>query len=281
MPDLRGMAMSTIVGLGLSLAIGLVAYWRGSLSGSGVVGAVVVGTLIAGLGGWVWGILLIAFFVSSSLLSHCKAGAKAGLAEKFAKGSRRDLGQVLANGGVGALLATANLVWPGPVLLAGFVGAMAAVNADTWATELGVLGKRRPRLITTWRTVEVGTSGGVSAVGTAAGLGGAAVIGALGFVLRGLAGLGSNGGWETEAVLVPAAVVGGLAGSTVDSLLGATVQAVYYSGARRKETEKRVDSDGTPNDHLRGWPWLGNDAVNLVCSCVGAVVGGGLWLVLA
>ncbi len=87
-------------GLLLSLGIGLYARRRGSLSNGGVLGAVVVGTLVFGLGGWVRAALVVAFFASSTLLSHLGERRKARFAEKFAKGSRRDLWQTLANGGV-------------------------------------------------------------------------------------------------------------------------------------------------------------------------------------
>ena len=89
--------MQVLVGLILSMAIGYAGYRQGALSRSGVLGATLVGTLIFGLGGWEWGLVLIAFFVSSSLLSRYRGREKEALAEKFAKGSRRDLGQTLAN----------------------------------------------------------------------------------------------------------------------------------------------------------------------------------------
>ncbi len=141
-------------------------------------------TLIFAAGGWVWGALLITFFVLSSLLSRYRAQFKAGLAEKFAKGSQRDLGQVLANGGMGALLALAHAWLPHPVVLFAFAGAMATVNADTWATELGVLARRSPRLITTGRPVEPGTSGGISLPGTLATLAGGLRLGFPAWVMR-------------------------------------------------------------------------------------------------
>ena len=56
-------------GFVLSLLIGGIGYKRDALSGNGVAGAVIVGTLIFGLGGWEWGALLISFFISSSALS--------------------------------------------------------------------------------------------------------------------------------------------------------------------------------------------------------------------
>ena len=161
-----------IVGFLLSVLIGGLGYWRLSLTASVFAGAVLVGTVVFGFGGWVWGGLLIVFFVLSSALSHYKAAAKVDLAEKFDKGHRRDLGQTFDNGGAGALIAAAFLFYPKPLLLAAFVGAMATVNADTWATELGVLSKRPPRLITTWRVVEAGSSGGISFLGTMASLSG-------------------------------------------------------------------------------------------------------------
>ena len=274
-----------LAGAILSGFIGLLAYWRKSLSPGGLAGAVLVGTAIFGLGGWVWGLVLITFFVSSSLLSHYKEGAKAKLAEKFAKGHRRDLGQVLANAGFGALLALAYAFQPDALLLAGFVGAMATVTGDTWATELGVLSRRPPRSITTWKRVEPGTSGGVSARGTLASLAGSLTIGlavwcflALDRAWGGAAieRAGTMGaGWA--AFLVLTAALGGMAGSLFDSLLGATVQGIYYSQSRAKETEKRLETDGSLNRHVRGWRWLGNDWVNLFSSLVGALVGAASW----
>ena len=103
---------SLLLGLALSILIAALAYWRGSLSRSGALGALLVGTLIFGLGGWVWGVALAVFFISSSALSHFKERQKAAVAEKFEKGHRRDMGQVLANGGLGALIAVAAAVVP-------------------------------------------------------------------------------------------------------------------------------------------------------------------------
>ncbi len=61
---------------------------------------------------------------------------------------------------------------------------MAAVTADTWATELGVLAAQPPRLITTGRRVAPGASGGVTPAGTLAALAGAGFIGVVGALLR-------------------------------------------------------------------------------------------------
>ena len=70
--------------------------------------------------------------------------------------------------------------------------------------------------------------------------------------------------------LVAASFVGGLAGSLFDSLLGATVQALYLAPAG--ETERRASRDGAPNRQIRGWRWMNNDMVNLLSSLVGGAV---------
>ncbi len=243
------------------------AYWRGSLTGSGALAAIVVGTLTFGFGGWQWGILLGVFFVSSSLLSHFKEEEKRASAEKFEKGHRRDSGQVFANGGLGSLIALLSALVPTTVISAEiwfylFLGVMATVTADTWATELGTLSKRPPRLITTGRTVEIGTSGGISPLGTAISLLGGFVIGLTAALITDL-------GWLPT---LAAGALGGLSGSLFDSFLGATVQLIFWSDVRQKETEKPVESDGTPNVPLRGWRWMNNDLVNLLASIVGGAV---------
>ena len=168
-----------LAGIILSALIGGAAYRRGSLTPSGWLGAIITGTLTFGFGGWTWGLTLIAFFLSSSALSHFRQARKQAIAgEKFEKGGRRDLSQTLANGGAGAALALAYGLNGAPIaLLAAFAGVMATVTADTWATEIGILSLRPPRLITSWRIVEPGTSGGVTAYGLFASGAGALMIG--------------------------------------------------------------------------------------------------------
>jgi uncharacterized protein (TIGR00297 family) len=265
-----------VAGLVLSLAIGGAGYRRGALSGSGALGAVITGTLVTGLGGWTWATLLIAFFVSSSALSFYRRREKEPLAEKFAKGHRRDLAQTLANGGVAALLAGLSQLLPDDLWFFAAAGAMAAVNADTWATELGVLSSRPPRLITSGERVDVGTSGGVTWLGGVASLGGALFIG----LLAGLELLIVGRNRALSGALIGATTLGGLAGSVFDSVLGATVQAIHRCDVCQKETERRVHRCGTRTHLVRGWRCLSNDMVNVMASAIGAlsatVVGWGL-----
>ena len=260
-----------IVAFFISLVIVFLAYRRGSLSKSGAVGALLVGTIIFGLGGPVWGILLGLFFVSSSLLSHFKEAEKRAAAEKFDKGHQRDIGQVLANGGLGSLVAILSVALPSALWFPLFTGIMATVTADTWATELGTLSKQPPRLITNGRRVETGTSGGVSLLGTLVSMAGGVIIGLSAALLD-----------PNLNVLQGALIggIGGLAGSLFDSFLGATIQQIYFCDSCRKDTERRIHKCGSQTRPLRGWAWLNNDLVNLIASIVGGLITAGLWLLL-
>jgi uncharacterized protein (TIGR00297 family) len=255
----------------ISSGITATAYRRGSLSTSGVLGGLLIGTLILGLGGWLWGLLLGVFFFSSSLLSHFKENEKREAAEKFEKGHRRDFAQALANGGLGALIALANTLWPSPTWYYLYTGVMATVTADTWATELGTLSQAPPRLITTGQVVEVGSSGGVSPLGTA--------VSFIGGLLIGLAGAAMQRGkdaWQLPLI----GAMSGLSGSLCDSLLGATVQQIYYCDRCQKETERKLHRCGQQTRPIRGFAWLNNDLVNLFASLVGGATAVAFWLLL-
>jgi len=263
------------------LAAGLIAgsaYTARALSPGGALAAFVLGSIVFGLGGFSWAVVLVVFFVTSSGLSFLFKKRKAGVEADFSKGGRRDAGQVIANGGVAGAAVLVHVLAPQSALpWVAYCAALAAATADTWATELGVLSRKQPRLMTTWKVVPAGTSGGISVVGTAA-----AALGALMIVVVGLvfwpSGLGS--GYE-RWILSAIVLLGGLAGSLVDSLLGATLQAIYWCPTCQKETEKHPQhSCGARTTQMRGLPWLNNDWVNLACTGSAAALAGIISLLL-
>lgn len=257
-----GVVARALIGLALAAAIALAARRAGSLSSSGAVAAIALGTLTFAAG-WSWAVVLIAFFVASTALSRWRADRKAErMAGIVAKGGRRDAVQVLANGGVFAACAALSLLEPSPAWAVLGAGAIAASTADTWATEIGALARSQPRSIVSWRPVPPGTSGGVSVRGTFAALAGAAFIASTSRLV----------GWPAAAV--PAALAGGLAGTTADSLLGATLQARRWCASCAEQTERAIHRCGSATMHAGGLPWLGNDAVNAVAGGVGALVAG-------
>jgi uncharacterized protein (TIGR00297 family) len=255
--------MFLFYGFLLAIAIAYLAYRARSLSTSGAIAATFLGTIIFGLGGLPWAVLLLTFFLTSSGLSRAFKKRKQGLDEKFSKGHERDAGQVLGNGGLAAAFVAVHALFPeSGIAWIGFAASLAAVNADTWGTELGVLNPTQPRLIRDLRKrVEKGTSGGISLIGTIASLLGSGLIAVFAALF--------TDNWS----LFPAVTLAGLAGSLFDSFLGATVQAMYFCPTDQKETEKHpLHTCGTPTVHIRGWKWLTNDWVNFACSAFGVIV---------
>ncbi|WP_282570604.1 DUF92 domain-containing protein [Paenibacillus sp. L3-i20] len=265
-----------IIGSGLAAFF---AYRARSLSASGAWSAMVMGTGFITLGEPIWFGVLIAFFISSSFWSKWKKRSKAkeDAEAKYAKGSRRDAGQVWANGGVGLLLCAAHAIWPNEGWMFAYIGVMASVNADTWATEIGALSRTAPRAITSGKRVVPGTSGGVTPLGSAAALGGAVFIGAVAALLQVLTqqagGVAAGYGGEAAATaFIVAAAAAGLVGAFADSLLGATAQAMFRCQVCGSETE-RVAHCGTATRHIRGFAALNNDRVNLLSSLFAGLLG--------
>jgi uncharacterized protein (TIGR00297 family) len=278
--------------------IGYLGYRAQALTWDGAAAACLVGGTIFGFGGPGWAVLLVVFFVSSSMLSLVGRNdpRKKGASEAFEKGGRRDAWQVLANGGVAALAALgAGVVKEASLLndlqleivglsFAAFVGALAAATADTWATEIGVLSRTSPRLVTTWRHVRAGTSGGITTLGSVAALLGAGLIGLTAIAVlvaydyESMLVLISMPSFHYGAVLL-VAFMGGLGGMVADSLLGATVQAQYVCPACNKPTESRVHRCGSATRLVGGVPWINNDFVNMAGTLVGGLIGLGVALI--
>ncbi len=249
--------LSLVAGLVFGVGIAAIAYRVHALSLSGALAAACLGWVVFGLGGWSATAILLAFFLSSSGLSFAFGKQKRGLSEKHSKGNRRDAMQVFANGGVAGICMILLTIFPSQSWLwVGYCASFAAANADTWASELGVLSKTKPRLITTGKEVEMGTSGAVSVVGSIAALAGALVIALVSSWVSPI---------QSNAILWITLV--GFFGSMVDSILGATVQAVYYCQSCSKETERHpLHSCQNPTRLVRGVAWLDNDVVNGFCT---------------
>jgi uncharacterized protein (TIGR00297 family) len=239
-----------------ALVAGL-AYRAHALTAGGAAAAFAVGTLVFGSGGWPAAAVLFAFFLPSSLLSRVGAARKRALAGDDRHGPRSGW-QVLANGGVAAVCALAAARAGSEAFAAAFAGAFAAASADTWGTEIGTLAARAPVSILTFRRLRAGQSGGVTLLGSAATVAGALCV-AIVASLVGLAPLRSI-------------VAGGIAGATLDSLLGASLQALRWCPHCACECETLRHSCGTQTVLRRGASWLENDGVNFAATLCGALV---------
>jgi uncharacterized protein (TIGR00297 family) len=219
-------------------AVAAAAFFTRTVSLSGAIGGVVVGTIVwasVGFSGW---LVLAAFFAMGSAATKLGYAKKAalGIAEKGE--GRRGASNALAKGGVGVAAAALFALTDEPALLVAYVGAFATAVSDTIGSELGQLYGRTPVLVTTLRRVPVGTEGAVSLEGTALGALASLVVALVGYLggLHGAAGIA----WV---------VIGAFVGTTFESVLGATVE---------------------------GAKGLGKSGTNFLLTLAGAAVSGGL-----
>lgn len=253
---------SLITGLILSAIIAIMSYRVKFLSRSGAGATFILGSVVFGLGGMMFTIPILTFFIISSLLSKVGKSNKQSYDSKFEKSGVRDYAQVIANGGLPGIIIIIQYFLPGNNLFIFYLTALAAANADTWATELGFFAKRGPWLITTFENTFKGRSGAISIIGSLASLAGSAVIAITGFIVD------FNSYSFTLFMLV---TISGFSASIFDSLLGATVQRQFTCDICNDITEKKLHCN-TPTKHLKGAMIINNDVVNTLSILLSLIV---------
>ncbi|WP_241963583.1 DUF92 domain-containing protein [Gordonibacter sp. 28C] len=291
-----------LAGMLLSGAVALAALRLRLLTVPGALGAVAVGALAFAFGGWPLWLLLMWFFGSSNVASKLMRRVR-GVRESEKSGGPRRLRQVLANSVPFLVCALAYAATGEAWFLVVSAGALAASTADTWASEVGVHSKKPPVNIVTRKPMQRGLSGGVSPLGLGATVVGAATSAFLATFLFHAFGFAVPAGPEAFLLIVAC----GVAGSVVDSFLGALLQAKYrVSGADAVEgsaatgfslpgglamagtaalagvdetlVEAAPARSASSYTLVSGYAWITNDAVNLLSGI--AVVALGLLVTL-
>lgn len=218
--------------------------------------------------------LLLVFFFTASRVTRVGEARKRALDPEFKEGGQRNWKQVLSNSGIATVLAVLITLITGgkdrcldskesglvTALIGGVIGHYSCCNGDTWSSELGILSKSEPRIITTFKRVRKGTNGGVTIDGILAAAAAGCSIG-LAFVLIGFltTQCASDVFWR-QLLVIPLATAAGLCGSLIDSLLGATVQYSGYCSVRKKV----VGVGGPTVRRISGMNILDNNGVNVV-----------------
>ncbi|AEO62273.1 8fd6427a-6aff-44f2-843f-de717a93ec0e [Thermothielavioides terrestris] len=273
--------MKPIIAVPATLLLVYRAYSRKSLTPGGILAATLTAIAHAVHPWNLPFVLLVVFFLAGTRATHVKENVKAGLTLKAGgtsggEGPRTHV-QVLANSLTASifsllhayqlrsreqsLLASAAagsagsagslcFSWGGDLLVVGIIANYACVAADTLSSELGILAKEQPRLITslTLRKVPRGTNGGVTLTGLAAGLLGSIIIVTAAALFlpfctdETATRLGGGAPWTTEQrrALILGLTLWGLLGSLVDSILG----GLFQRSVRDVRSGKIVEGEG-------------------------------------
>lgn len=242
-------------------ALAIIAFILNWLSLNGTISSILLGTIAYGLGGLVGAAVIIAFFISGSVLTKTKLTVNdAGFADK---NFRRDGNQVWANGFWFCFWITNWFLTGYHGFMIASVASIAMATADTWATEIG--GNRlkaKAWLITTGKSVTPGTDGAVSFSGSIAALLGAFFI-TLVFALM---------EFNVPVVVLAIISLSGFLGCFIDSYLGARIQG------RVVKWKKKGDSSTLPgasdsSRHGKEKPYIiGNNAVNWIATGITSII---------
>ncbi|KAL9104049.1 MAG: hypothetical protein Q9163_000946 [Psora crenata] len=254
--------MHPYIAIPATLALFYRAYSRKSLTPAGIIVAALTAAIHA-IHPWsIFFALLVVFFLAGTKVTKVKHDIKARLtlASSGASGGEgpRNHIQLRSRSEHGSVKEEC-WAYRGDLLVIGIISNYAAVAADTFSSELGVLSSSKPRLLTSWnlRQVPPGANGGVTLTGTLAGFAGAFIIALTSVVLLPFCAfdesdrriaygntLGFEGGkaWglQEKMALAGAVTVWGALGSALDSALGGWFQASVVD----KKTGKVIEGTG-------------------------------------
>lgn len=195
--------------------------------------AFLLGFYFAGIGGWPWLMTVLLFFLSSAAFTKLQHSIK-GVGDKS---TARNAWQVIANI-VWAVASSALFLFTrNEIFILFFIAFVAAVTADTWASEIGPLLNKKCFSFSTMRMVPAGTNGGISFFGSLAALTGATIISSLSYYF-----FFGSWHWDIIAILSVSAFIACFA----DSLLGTFVEdrMLQMNYFKKRKTLESI----TPND---------------------------------
>ncbi len=255
--------------IGATLALGSIALkaltWDGAISGF------YFGVIILGLASWSWGAMYMSFFILGSLFTFIGRNKKSNISEEFEKGgTARDSVQAMVNSLLPATFAFLAILIRHPifVILAG--GAIATSLGDTLGTEIGTLSRNKPRsAIKPWIKLEAGSPGAISLLGTLGSILGASLIALIGWSvsLVDIYAVFPSEAW----IFIVSIILGGIAGSYLDSIFACTIQKLNKCIKCSKITEKK-EHCGNETKFYSGFKWIRNDVVNLLAIAGGSII---------
>jgi len=248
------MMHAVLIGFLLSGVVSVTAYFKSSLSVSGVLAALFVGTVIYAFAGWFSFLLLMIFFISSSLIS---------IVDETKEPSRRNALQVFANALIASIMAILYYALNHEVYLALLIASIGVSAADTWSSEIGKRSKHDPFHVFKLKRMDKGLSGAISLKGLLAAFFAALLYMALStFVIE-------------QFIYTLMVFIFSFLGSIIDSMLG-VIQVKYKDLKTNRLTEKNT----THTVYHSGIVWLNNNMVNFLSNVFSVLIMSGTLLLI-
>ncbi len=197
------------------------AYALRILDARGAAASFILGGVILVAGGLEWLLLMVSFTGIAFIATRFGRRRKEEFGTAEARDGQRGAPNVLANGAAPALAAVAaiaisfapNSPVPMEAAVWAYVTAVAAITADTLASEIGGLSSRTRLILPPFDESKPGVNGAVSTIGQIAAFLGPTAISSIGILALGL---------DWGLIWIP--IIGGFLASQIDSVLGATLE---------------------------------------------------------
>ena len=207
------------------------------LTKSGWLTATIIALLIFVSGLKIYLIYPVSFLILGSFVSK--------LNPKNEDNSGRSSIQVIANSGVAGFLCILYYLTHDPLLQIAFVISFSVALSDTFSSEIGKKYGGKPLSLCRLKPIQKGLSGGVTLIGTLAGLLGSLCVSSIYFLHK----------QDVQNALI--ILMFGFGGMLIDSLIGCAFQAKYGSNGNEVETGSR--------DNLNsGIHFIDNNMTNLL-----------------
>lgn len=246
----------------LGLLVAWAVYQKELLTLGGSASVLVMLLLIDGFGKWEMVVLILFGYISLSVVdkvfSRKIERSVEGIHEKSGK---RSAYQVWVNGGAAVVCIVLYGITHRVSFLMGYIVGIGEAYADSLASDVGVMSKKQPLDICTWKPVTNGLSGGVSLLGSGASILGVAVYTLVTVFLRPMSFRHGAG-----LFLIP------IIGCILDSVLGSRMQVKYICPRCGAVTEKKMHCGVKTKVHS-GISWMDNSMVNLITNVVTCILG--------
>lgn len=250
------------IAVGLAVFITAVTRVKNALTWSAALMADVMLVFITFMSGLKEAVFLIGMYLSVFVVDMLFGKKSEQVTREIqGKGGTRGVKQVLANGAAGCFCILLYKVTGEPAFLVAYYASIFEVMADSIASDVGVLSKRPPRDICTWKVVSRGISGGVSLLGLlSSGL--ACVVGGL------TVGIVS----DFRVVYIVIIVLAPYLGMLADSVIGSLLQVKYVCSVCGINTELE-EHCGEKTLVSGGLRKISNSKVNFICTVFAAAAG--------
>ena len=229
------------------------ALYKKALTNVGTFIAWVLSIIITYCGGLVGFVILLTVFMATIIIGKIfNKKRETILKNTNQKNGKRDSIQILANVGFGTISLLIYYFTKNEIYLITYACVMASSLADSMASELGVLSKKDPIDICTFKRIDKGISGGVTIFGLVSSMLGSLII-AMTFYLM------NNNNLKILLFIV----IAGFSGSLIDSALGSLFQVKYKCQKCNKITEKKEHCDNRTL-YFKGIKIINNDIVNII-----------------